>query len=171
MVDGVRLDPEDAAAMPTRAPDDMARIASGTFRMGSDVHYPEERPAHRVTVDAFWIGRHAVTNADFATFVAATGYVTFTERPLDPALNPGARPELLTPGCAVFRVPGRPARPRDAELRSGPAWSADPAQSHNGRLVLVRADFCQRYRPAARYPRAVDRATSHIGFRCGLRAA
>jgi hypothetical protein len=46
MVDGVRLDPEDAAAMPTRSPNDMARIATGTFRMGSDVHYPEERPAH-----------------------------------------------------------------------------------------------------------------------------
>ena len=113
MVDGVRPDPEDTAAMPTRSPYDMARIAAGRFRMGSDVHYPEERPAHSVTVDAFLIDRQAVTNADFATFVAATGYVTFTERPLDPTLYPGARPELLTPGRAVFRMPGRPVRPRD----------------------------------------------------------
>jgi sulfatase modifying factor 1 len=117
MVDRVRLDPEDAAAMPTRSPDDMARIAAGTFRMGLNVHYPEERPAHSMTVDAFWIDRHAVTIADFATFVAATGDVTFTERPLDPALHPGPRPELLTPGSAVFRMPGRPVRPRDLRDR------------------------------------------------------
>ena len=99
-------------AMQTRT-DDMARIAGGTFRMGSDAHYPEERPAHDVTVDDFWIDRHAVTNADFAAFVAATDYVTFAERPFDPSLYPGARPELLTPGSAVFRMPSRPVRPRD----------------------------------------------------------
>jgi formylglycine-generating enzyme len=92
---------------------DMVHIAAGTFRMGSDVHYPEERPAHRVTVDGFWIDRHIVTNDDFARFVAATGYVTFAQRPLDPALYPGARPELLRPGSAVFRMPKRPMRPRD----------------------------------------------------------
>ena len=109
----VRIDPEDDALMRTGTPDGMARIPGGTFRMGSDVHYPEERPAHSVTVDGFWIDRHAVTNADFTAFIAATGYVTFAERPLDPALYPGARPELLRPGSAVFRMPGRPVRPRD----------------------------------------------------------
>jgi sulfatase modifying factor 1 len=94
------------APMPTRTtvrPYGMAQITGGTFRMGSDVHYPEERPADGVTVDGFWIDRHAVTDADFAAFVAATHYVTFAERPLDPAaLYPGARPQLLTPGSAVF---------------------------------------------------------------------
>ncbi len=99
--------------MRTRVTDGMARIAGGTFRLGSNVHYPEERPAHSVTVDGFWIDQHAVTNADFTAFATATGYVTFAERPLDPALYPGARPELLTPGSAVFRMPGRPMRPRD----------------------------------------------------------
>ena len=81
--------------------------------MGSDVHYPEERPAHDVTVDGFWIDRYAVTNAGFGAIAAATGYVTFAERPLDPALYPGAKPELLKPGNAVFRMPARPVRPRD----------------------------------------------------------
>jgi formylglycine-generating enzyme len=98
--------------MQTRT-DGMAQIAGGTFRMGSDAHYPEERPTHDVTVDAFWIDRHVVTNANFAKFIAATDYVTFAERPLDPSLYPGARPELLTPGSAVFRMPDRPVRPRD----------------------------------------------------------
>ena len=101
------------ASMRDRTPDDMARIAGGTFRMGSDAHYQEERPAHNVTVDGFWIDRYTVTNADFATFVASTSYVTFAERPLGPALYPGARPELLVPGSAVFRMPKRPVRPRD----------------------------------------------------------
>src|ERR1700737_554712 len=79
-------------------PDGMAQIAGGTFRMGSDVHYPDERPAHDVTVDGFWIDLYAVTNADFAAFITGTGYVTFAERPLDPALYPGAQLELLKPG-------------------------------------------------------------------------
>jgi formylglycine-generating enzyme len=94
-------------------PDSMVQIPDGAFRMGSDAHYPEERPAHRVKVDGFWIDRYAVTNADFAAFIAATGYLTFAERPLDPALYPGAKPELLKPGSAVFRMPKRPVRPRD----------------------------------------------------------
>jgi formylglycine-generating enzyme required for sulfatase activity len=43
----------------------MAWIPGGTFRMGSDAHYPEEAPAHRVYVDGFWMDRYAVTNAEF----------------------------------------------------------------------------------------------------------
>jgi sulfatase modifying factor 1 len=39
---------------------DMIWIPGGTFRMGSDHHYPEEAPAHRVTVDGFWIDRTPV---------------------------------------------------------------------------------------------------------------
>ena len=78
--------------------------------MGSDTHYPDEG---RVTMDAFRIDRHGVTNANFAAFVAATGYVTFAERPLDPALYPGAQPDLLTPGSAVFHMPARRQQPRD----------------------------------------------------------
>jgi sulfatase modifying factor 1 len=38
-------------------------ITGGAFRMGSDSHYPEERAAHNVTVDAFLIDRYAITNA------------------------------------------------------------------------------------------------------------
>jgi formylglycine-generating enzyme required for sulfatase activity len=51
--------------MQSGPPDGMAQIMGGTFRMGSDVAYPEERPAHSVTIDGFWIDRHAVTNAEF----------------------------------------------------------------------------------------------------------
>jgi sulfatase modifying factor 1 len=56
VVNSAGTDPEDAAAALIRVSDDMVRIGGGAFRMGSDVHYPEERPAHDVTVDAFCIG-------------------------------------------------------------------------------------------------------------------
>ena len=44
---------------------DMIWIPGGSFRMGSDRHYPEEAPVHRVTVDGFWIDPTPVTNAQF----------------------------------------------------------------------------------------------------------
>ncbi|HEV8461749.1 MAG TPA: formylglycine-generating enzyme family protein [Gaiellaceae bacterium] len=80
----------------------MALISAGAFRMGSNDHYPEEAPAREVSVDAFEIDIHQVTNAEFAAFVADTGYVTLAERPLDPADFPGAPPENLVPGSMVF---------------------------------------------------------------------
>jgi sulfatase modifying factor 1 len=81
---------------------DRVRIPGGEFTMGSDRHYPEEGPAHRASVDEFWMDTTAVTNAEFAALVAATGYVTVAERPLDPADFPGAPAENLVPGSLVF---------------------------------------------------------------------
>ena len=61
-----------AAARPTRElRDGMILVPGGTFRMGSDKHYPEEAPVHRVTVGAFWIDRTPVTNRQFKEFVKA----------------------------------------------------------------------------------------------------
>jgi formylglycine-generating enzyme len=82
----------------------MAWIPGGVFRMGSDTHYSEEAPAHDVSVDGFWMDAHTATNAEFAAFVKATGYVTVAERPLDPRTYAGAKPELLVPGAMVFRM-------------------------------------------------------------------
>src|SRR5215212_352028 len=89
----------DAAPVVTET--DMVWIPGGTFRMGSDDHYPEEAPAHAVSVSGFWIDRTAVTNAAFRRFVNATGYVTVAERTPDAALYPGAVPELLVAGSVV----------------------------------------------------------------------
>ena len=47
----------------------MVRVAGGIFLMGSDRHYPEERPVHQVRVDGFWIDRTPVTNRQFRNFV------------------------------------------------------------------------------------------------------
>jgi len=87
---------------------DMVSIPGGTFRMGSDKHYAEEAPVHRVTVDAFWIDRTPVTNRQFREFVRATGHVTFAEIPPDPKDYPGALPNMLRAGSLVFSPPKHP---------------------------------------------------------------
>ena len=76
----------------------MIFVPGGTYRMGSDKHYPEEAPVHRVTVDGFWIDRTPVTNRDFRKFVNDTGYVTFAEIAPDPKDYPGALPHMLKAG-------------------------------------------------------------------------
>ncbi len=81
----------------------MRRIEAGTFLMGSDCFCVEEAPSRQVSLPAFWMDTHEVTNTDFALFVMATGYVTLAERPLDPAEFPGAPPDLLHPGGLVFQ--------------------------------------------------------------------
>jgi len=91
----------------------MVRICGGTFRMGSDRHYPEEGPAHFVTVQDFWMEKFAVTNRRFAAFVADTGYVTVAERPARAEDYPGAKPEMLQSASVVFRNPGFPVDLRD----------------------------------------------------------
>lgn len=82
----------------------MVRIAGGSFTFGSDLGYPDERPAGpgKVRVAGFWIDQTEVTVAQFAAFVRATGYVTDAER---------------QGGAVVFHVPS------DDELQQGPlAW-------------------------------------------------
>ncbi|MBB5867966.1 formylglycine-generating enzyme required for sulfatase activity [Allocatelliglobosispora scoriae] len=92
-------------------------IPGGTFRMGSDHHYPEEAPARQATVGGFWIDPVPVTNAAFAEFVAATGHVTAAERAPDPADYPGADPALLVPASVVFVSP-----PHRVDLRDHLQW-------------------------------------------------
>ncbi len=88
--------------------ENMVWIPGGKFVMGSNDHYPEEAPAHRVAVNSFWMDRHTVTNAEFKRFVDATGYVTLAERPANAADYPGAAPELLVPSSVVFQKAARP---------------------------------------------------------------
>src|SRR5882724_10220231 len=82
---------------------DMIRIPGGTFRMGSDHHYPEEAPAHEVRVDGFWMDPTTVTNRDFAHFVDETGYMTLAEKPARAGDYPGAKRELLAPSSVMFK--------------------------------------------------------------------
>lgn len=95
----------------------MIRIPGGTFRMGSDKHYPEEAPVHRVTVDAFWMDRTPVTNRQFKAFVRATGHVTSAQIVPERKDYPGALDHMLYAGSLVFVPPVRPV-----DLRNWGEW-------------------------------------------------
>ena len=81
----------------------MVPIAGGDFVQGESPRYSEEGPPRTVRVRSFKISSHEVTNSEFAAFVRATGYRTKAE--LDPPKLPGAPPEMLLPGSAVFAAP------------------------------------------------------------------
>jgi formylglycine-generating enzyme len=103
---------------PGPAPEGMVWIPGGTFWMGcEDCEMPDAAPAHLVTVDGFWMDKTPVTNAEFAKFVQATGYQTIAERKPDPKDYPGAPPENLVAGCAVFSPP-----PGQVSLDNPYAW-------------------------------------------------
>jgi len=95
----------DEDLMTRQAPEGMRWIPGGTFIMGSNAHYPEEAPAHPVTVNGFWIDETPVTNRRFAEFVKATGYVTTAEQVPDARDYPGALPHMLRAGSLLFVPP------------------------------------------------------------------
>jgi sulfatase modifying factor 1 len=94
-----------------KAPQGMVWIPGGTFLMGTNdkESFSNERPAHFVQVQGFWIDAHDVTNAEFSKFVEATGYVTTAEHKID---WEDLKKEL---------APGTP-KPDDSDLAPG-AWS------------------------------------------------
>jgi formylglycine-generating enzyme len=134
---------------PPPAPPDMVWIPGGTFLMGSDHHYPEEAPAHKVAVDEFWIDRHTVTNAEFARFVRKTGHVTVAERAPDPADYPGADPELLVPASTVFCPPDHPV-----DLRNHLNWWA----------YVPGADWRHPQGPGSSIKKKPDHPVVHLAF-------
>jgi formylglycine-generating enzyme required for sulfatase activity len=90
----------------------MVWIPGGEFTMGtdSDLGWPDEKPAHRVRVNGFWMDETDVTNAQFRKFVEATNYVTTAEktpsleeimRQMPPEAPPPPK-ENLVPGSVVF---------------------------------------------------------------------
>jgi formylglycine-generating enzyme len=93
----------------------MVWVAGGTFLMGADDKQarPDEQPRHQVTVDGFWMDATEVTNAEFARFVEATGYITTAEQKPDweelkkqlPPGTPKPDESLLVPASLVFQSP------------------------------------------------------------------
>lgn len=134
---------------------DFVRIAGGTFTMGSQEFYREEGPERRVTVGPFLISRSEVTNADFAAFVDATGYVTVAERGPDPAEHPNWPKDLLVPGAMVFAIPEKISEDSDitqwwsyvpeADWRhpTGPGSSIDGKENHP--VVQVSPEDAEAY--------------------------
>jgi formylglycine-generating enzyme len=127
----------------------MIAIPGGTFRMGSDHHYPEERPAHVVAVDPFWIDATPVTNAQFRAFVEATGHVTLAETAPDPKDYPGALPHMLKAGSLVFSPPEHPVSLQD--------WS-------QWWQFRFRANWRRPYGPGSSIRELDDHPVVHVAF-------
>lgn len=86
---------------------EMVLIPGGTYVMGSN-DFEDSKPLHKVTVNAFLMDEHEVTNEQFEKYVNATNYITVAERPLNPKDFPGADSDKLVPGSAVFTPPSHP---------------------------------------------------------------
>ena len=146
-----------APAPPGPAPfPDMVWIPGGTFQMGSNDHYPEEKPVHRVTVDGFWMDRTPVT-------VAAVSAFRCRDEPRH------VRGDSAEPG----RLPGREegtAASRLARVRQ----AAESGRSRRlSQLVAIRAR--RRLAPSARSqldhqgPRRSSGHARHVRRRGGVR--
>lgn len=128
---------------------EMVWIPGGTFLMGSDHHYPEESPAHKVTVDCFWMDACTVTNREFALFVEATGYVTLAEQAVNPDDYPGALPDMLAPSSVVFSKPKKQVDLRD---------------HYNWWVYVKGANWRHPRGPASSIKRLADHPVVHVAF-------
>nr|WP_236778195.1 formylglycine-generating enzyme family protein [Azospirillum brasilense] len=117
--------------------------------MGSDRHYPEERPVHRVRVDGLFMDETPVTNAQFRAFVEATGHVTVAEIPPNPKDYPGALPHMLKAGSLVFSPPDHPV-----DLRNWGQWWT----------FRFRANWRQPYGPGSSIKGLDDHPVVHVAY-------
>ena len=112
---GFQATSENRLPSPGPSPQGMVWIPGGAFSMGAndspdldDVGMKatfDARPIHRVYVDGFYMDKTDVTNAQFAEFVNAAGYLTVAERTPRAEDFPGAPAENLVPGSVVFSSP------------------------------------------------------------------
>jgi formylglycine-generating enzyme len=157
--------PRAVAGDGVNGPRGMVWVPGGEFIMGSDHRLAKrnERPAHKARVHGFWMDRTAVTNAQFAAFIAATGYVTTAERPPDwetlkvqlPPGTPKPPADALVPGAMVFVGTAQPVDLNDFSqwwrYVPGASWRhpLGPASSITGKedhpVVQVSFDDVQAY--------------------------
>ena len=120
----------------------MVAIPAGRHRVGSDEHYPEERPAREVEIAAFRIDVTPVTNRDFAAFVAATGWVTLAER----ATPAGSAVFTLSVGPVDLRDPSQWWRFVPEASWRAPAGAGSTIDAHADHPVVhVALEDAQAY--------------------------
>ena len=128
----------------------MIWIPGGTFRMGSDQHYPEEAPAHRVTVNGFWIDRTPVTNRQFKQFVEGDR--------LRHLCRNRARPERLSwraAAHALCRLARLHPPPSQVDLRDWSQWWT----------FMKGADWRHPYGPKSNINGLDDHPVVHVAYR------
>jgi formylglycine-generating enzyme len=146
-------------------PPGMVWIPGNRFEMGTDnsMAPAEERPAHHVILSGFWIDQHDVTNAEFARFIAETGYMTTAERAISqeeikahlPSGSPAPTANLLAAGGLVFKGTPTPVDLRDFgqwwRFVPGASWKhpEGPQSSIHGKqqhpVVQVSFEDAQAY--------------------------
>ena len=110
------LQGEENGGSSPAVPAGMVLVSGGEFAMGAAGNVgaslcgagnpiADALPVHRVKVGPFWMDRDEVTNAQFAAFVAATGYVTGAEKPPTAKEFPDVPASLLVAGALVFSPP------------------------------------------------------------------
>ena len=80
-------------------------IDGGSFIIGENEAYDEEKPQHEIQLEGFWIDVHEVTNNQFARFVDETGYVTVAEKKPELGTEDDTPYEMTLPGSIVFTPP------------------------------------------------------------------
>jgi sulfatase modifying factor 1 len=130
-------------------PTDMVWISGGEFSMGSDRHYAEEAPVHRVSLDGFWIDRTPVTNRQFKSFVNATGHVSTAQIVPDPNNYPGAQAHMIYAGSLVFAPSARVN-----DLRDWSQWWT----------FMKGADWRRPYGPKSNIKELDDHPVVHVSY-------
>lgn len=135
---------------------EMVFIKGGTFVMGNK-DFADSKPLHSVTVSGFFMDEHEVTNAQFAAFVKATGYVTVAERKPSAKDYPGVPDSALVAGSAVFSPPTQAVSLADPlqwwQYVAGADWRhpLGPQSSVEGKEAEPVVQVC--YGDAAAYAR------------------
>ena len=155
--DGPQYTDEEA---PAATPEGMVWVPGGQFVMGSTFS-PHESPPHEIGVNGFWMDEHEVTNAQYAEFVKATGYVTLAEKvpkleDFPEHVRPHIREDQLVAGALVFTPPDQQPRTLDNFLqwwsyKAGASWRhpQGPESSIEGKMdhpvVCITWEDAQAY--------------------------
>lgn len=155
-------DPPVVKEAPGETPPGMKWIRGGTFRMGDqDSTFEDERPAHLVTLDGFWMDETEVTNQQFLKFVEATGYKTVAERApkredIAAQVAPGTPipEEALVPGSICFN-PDLDVRTLRKDFPNWPyqVWKYEPG-----------ADWRHPLGPKSSIEKILDHPVIHVSW-------